>query len=153
MKKIQDRKDLRATCKSLRAEGRKIVFTNGCFDILHKGHVRYLRRAKKLGDVLIVGINSDSSVARIKPDRPINSENDRAELLAALFMVDYVTIFSESTPYRLIKMLQPDVLVKGGDWKKDEIVGHDIVRETLSLPYVKGISTTDIIEKIRRLSR
>lgn len=153
MKKIQDLKDLKATCKSLRAEGRKIVFTNGCFDILHKGHVRYLRRAKKLGDVLIVGINSDSSVARIKPDRPINSENDRAELLAALFMVDYVTIFSESTPYRLIKMLQPDVLVKGGDWKKDEIVGHDIVRETLSLPYVKGISTTDIIEKIRRLSR
>lgn len=153
MKKIQDRKNLSKICESLRSAGRRIVFTNGCFDILHKGHVRYLERAKKLGDVLIVGVNSDSSVAKIKPGRPVNSEKDRAEVLAALYMVDYVTIFSERTPYRLIKILRPDVLVKGGDWKRDEIVGHDIVNETLSLPYVRGASTTDIIEKIRRLSR
>lgn len=152
MNKIQDRKSLREICESLRAAGKKIVFTNGCFDILHKGHVRYLSRAKKLGDVLVVGINSDSSVRRIKPGRPVNSEKDRAEVMAALSMVDYVTIFSESTPYRLIKMLRPDVLVKGGDWKEEEIIGHDIVDRTCSLSYVRGTSTTEIIEKIRRLS-
>lgn len=151
MKKIQDRKSLRKICESLRASGKRIVFTNGCFDILHKGHVRYLSRAGKLGDVLVVGINSDSSVRKIKPGRPVNSERDRAEVVAALSMVDYVTVFNESTPYLLIKMLHPDVLVKGGDWKKEEIVGHDIVDETYSLPYVRGSSTTDIIKKIRRL--
>ncbi|MEJ2683614.1 MAG: D-glycero-beta-D-manno-heptose 1-phosphate adenylyltransferase [Candidatus Sulfobium sp.] len=152
MKKIQGRKDLRNICESLKAAGKKIVFTNGCFDILHKGHVRYLRRARRLGDILVVGVNSDSSAGKIKPGRPVNSEKDRVEVLAALSMVDYVTIFTESTPYRLIKALRPDVLVKGGDWKKEEIVGHDIVDETYSLPYVKGVSTTDIIDKIRRLS-
>ncbi len=151
MKKIQDRKNLKKICESLRASGRKIVFTNGCFDILHKGHTRYLRHARKLGDVLIVGVNSDDSVRRIKPGRPVNSAKDRAEVLAALAMVDHVIIFSESTPYRLIKTLRPDVLVKGGDWKKEEIVGYDIVDETYSLPYVRGASTTGIIEKIRRL--
>lgn len=150
MKKIQDRKKLREICESLRSSGKKIVFTNGCFDILHKGHVRYLKSARKLGDVLVVAINSDSSVGKIKPGRPVNSEKDRAEVLAALEAVDYVTIFSESTPYRLIKTLHPDILVKGGDWKKEEIVGHDIVDETCSLPYVRGSSTTGIIEKIRR---
>jgi rfaE bifunctional protein nucleotidyltransferase chain/domain len=151
MKKIRDRNNLKKICESFRVAGRKIVFTNGCFDILHKGHVRYLRRARKLGDVLVVGVNSDNSVKRIKPGRPVNSAKDRAEVLAALSMVDYVTIFSESTPYRLIKTLRPDVLVKGGDWKKEEIVGYDIVDETYSLPYVRGVSTTGIIEKIRRL--
>jgi rfaE bifunctional protein nucleotidyltransferase chain/domain len=152
MKKIQDRKNLKKICESLRASGRKIVFTNGCFDILHKGHIRYLRHARKLGDVLVVGVNSDDSVKRIKPGRPVNSAKDRAEVLAALSVVDHVIIFSESTPYRLIKTLHPDVLVKGGDWKKEEIVGYDIVDETYSLPYVRGASTTGIIEKIRRLS-
>ncbi len=151
MKKIQDRKNLKKICESLRASGRKIVFTNGCFDILHKGHIRYLRHARKLGDVLVVGVNSDDSVKRIKPGRPVNSAKDRAEVLAALSMVDHVIIFSESTPYRLIKTLRPDVLVKGGDWKREEIVGYDIVDETYSLPYVRGASTTGIIEKIRRL--
>ena len=152
MKKIQDRKNLKKICESLRSSGRKVVFTNGCFDILHKGHVRYLRRARRLGDVLVVGINSDKSAGKIKPGRPVNSEKDRAEVLAALCDVDYVTIFDERTPYGLIRTLRPDVLVKGGDWKKDEIVGNDIVAETHSLPYVRGSSTTDIIEKIRRLS-
>jgi len=153
MKKIRDRKSLKKVCDKLRTHGKKIVFTNGCFDILHKGHVRYLKQAKRLGDILIIGLNSDRSVSHIKPGRPVNSEKDRAEVLAALSMVDYITIFSEKTPYKLIKSLGPDVLVKGGDWKKEDIVGSDLVEETYSLPFVKGVSTTGIVEKIRRLSR
>lgn len=148
MKKILDRTELRKVCNRLARQGGKIVFTNGCFDIIHKGHVRYLRQARKLGDVLVVGLNSDRSVSLIKPGRPINTEKDRAEVLASLCMVDYVTIFDEKTPYRLIKSLKPDVLVKGGDWRKEEIVGSDVAKETYSLPYVKGISTTGIIKKI-----
>ena len=148
MRKLCSRKDLIAVCRRLQSEGKKIVFTNGCFDILHKGHVRYLRQAKRMGDVLVVGINSDRSVSRLKPGRPVNLERDRAEVLEALCVVDYVTIFDEKTPYRLIKSLKPDVLVKGGDWKKEDIVGSDIAKETYSLPYVKGASTTGIIEKI-----
>ncbi|MDA8240079.1 MAG: D-glycero-beta-D-manno-heptose 1-phosphate adenylyltransferase [Nitrospiraceae bacterium] len=148
MRKLCSRKDLIAVCRRLQSEGKKIVFTNGCFDILHKGHVRYLRQAKRMGDVLVVGVNSDRSVSRLKPGRPVNLERDRAEVLEALCVVDYVTIFDEKTPYRLIKSLKPDVLVKGGDWKKEDIVGSDIAKETHSLPYVKGASTTRIIEKI-----
>ncbi len=148
MKKILERSELKKTCGRLAAQGRKIVFTNGCFDIIHKGHVRYLRQARKLGDVLVVGLNSDRSISLIKPGRPVNSERDRAEVLAALCMVDYVTIFDEKTPYKLIRSLKPDVLVKGGDWKKEEIVGSDVAGETYSLPYVKGVSTTGIIKKI-----
>ena len=153
MRKRLPKKDLIAVCRRLQREGKKIVFTNGCFDILHKGHVRYLRQAKKLGDVLVVGLNSDKSVSRLKPGRPVNRERDRAEVLEALSMVDYVTIFDEATPYRLIRTLRPDVLVKGGDWKKQDIVGSDIAKETRSLPYVKGASTTGIIEKIARTCR
>ena len=118
MKKIYRARSLKKICDTLRARGKRIVFTNGCFDILHKGHVRYLTQAKKLGDVLVVGLNADKSVSALKPDRPVNPEADRAEVLAALSAVDYITIFSEKTPYTLIKLLRPDVLVKGGDWKK-----------------------------------
>lgn len=150
MKKIQDRRTLRNICGKLRAGGKKIVFTNGCFDILHKGHVRYLARAKRLGDVLVVGLNSDRSVSAIKPGRPVNTAEDRAEVLAALSVVDYVTIFSEKTPWQLIKSLHPDILVKGGDWAKEDIIGSDLVKETLSLPFVKGVSTSTIIKKILR---
>jgi rfaE bifunctional protein nucleotidyltransferase chain/domain len=152
MNKVLDRKRLKPVVRELKAEGRKIVFTNGCFDIIHKGHVRYLKRARKLGDILIVGLNSDSSVSRIKPGRPVNSEKDRAEVLAALYMVDYIVIFQEKTPYSLIKSLKPDVLVKGGDWKKEDIVGSDIAGETYSLPYIKGASTTKIINKLKHSS-
>ena len=130
MKKILDRKGIQKLSCRLRAEGRKIVFTNGCFDILHAGHVRYLKQARKLGDLLIVGINSDKSVSAIKPGRPINSEKNRAEVLAGLAAVDYVIVFSEKTPYNLIKSLKPDILVKGGDWKKEDIIGSDIAKET-----------------------
>ena len=152
MKKVIDRKGIKKISVKLRAERRKIVFTNGCFDILHIGHVRYLQHAKRLGDVLIIGLNSDRSVAGIKPGRPVNSEKNRAEVLAALAVVDYVVVFPEKTPYNLIKAVKPDILVKGGDWKKEEIIGSDIAKETYSLPYVKGISTTGIIEKIIRAS-
>jgi len=150
MKKILDRKSAKKISSKLRSEGKKIVFTNGCFDILHAGHVRYLKQARKLGDVMIIGLNSDRSVSAIKPGRPVNSEKNRAEVLAALAAVDYVVVFSEKTPYNLIKALKPDILVKGGDWKTEDIVGSDIAKETYSLPFVKGISTTAIIEKIIR---
>ena len=141
--------DLKAEIDRLRAEGKKIVFTNGCFDIIHIGHVRYLKEAKKLGDILIIGLNSDSSVAKLKPGRPVNTESNRAEVLSSLEMVDYITVFSEDTPHEVIKFLNPDVLVKGGDWKKEDIIGSDIVAEVHSLPYIEGISTTEMINKIR----
>ena len=148
MKKLRERSELRRICASLRAGGKKIVFTNGCFDILHAGHVRYLEKARRLGDVLIVGLNSDRSVASLKPGRPINTERSRAAVLAGMQAVDHIVIFGEKTPYALIKALKPHVLVKGGDWKKEEIVGSDLVEETHSLPFVKGFSTTAIIRRI-----
>jgi D-beta-D-heptose 7-phosphate kinase/D-beta-D-heptose 1-phosphate adenosyltransferase len=153
MRKIQYKKDLKKICSKISSEGKTVVFTNGCFDILHAGHVKHLKQAKKLGDVLVIGLNSDRSVSKIKPGRPINSQKRRAEVLAALSMVDYIAIFDEMTPYLLIKSLKPDILVKGGDWKKEDIVGHNIVKKTYCLPYIKGISTTRIIERIRKTSK
>ena len=152
MGKILTWDELKETVERLKAGGKRIVFTNGCFDIIHIGHIRYLKEAKALGHVLVVGLNSDKSVSIIKPDRPITPQNQRAEILSSLGMVDYVTLFDEDTPYELIRLLQPDILVKGGDWKKEDIVGHDIAKETHSLPYVKGISTTEIIDRIKNLS-
>jgi len=152
MGKILTWDELKETVDRLKAGGKRVVFTNGCFDIIHSGHIRYLKEAKALGDVLVVGLNSDMSILIIKPDRPIIPQDQRAEILSSLEMVDYVTLFDEETPYELIKLLHPDILVKGGDWKKEDIVGHDIVKETVSLPYIKGISTTEIIERIKRLS-
>ncbi len=151
MGKILTWDKLQKTVAKLNAKRKKIVFTNGCFDIIHIGHVRYLREAKALGDILIIGLNSDKSVSSIKPNRPINPQNHRAEVLSSFETVDYVVLFDEETPYELIKLIQPDILVKGGDWRKKEIVGSDIARETYTLPYVEGISTTGIIEKIKRL--
>lgn len=151
MGQILDWKKLKAAINKLKADNKKIVFTNGCFDILHIGHVRYLKEAKKLGDILVVGVNSDSSVNKIKPNRPIIPEEQRSEILSSLETVDFVTIFSEETPYELIKYLKPDVLVKGGDWKKEDIIGSDIVSEVYSLPYLEGSSTTEIIRKIKNM--
>ena len=148
---LLSRNELKEEREKLRAAGKRLVFTNGCFDILHVGHVRYLRSARELGDVLLVALNTDRSVSRIKPGRPVVPEGQRAEMVASLEMVDYVTLFDEDTPYALIKLLGPDVLVKGGDWKREEIVGSDIVPNTYSLPYIKGVSTTEIMEKIKRL--
>ncbi|MBQ6920029.1 MAG: D-glycero-beta-D-manno-heptose 1-phosphate adenylyltransferase, partial [Synergistaceae bacterium] len=135
-----------------------VVFTNGCFDILHSGHVKYLREAAKLGEVLVVGLNSDSSVKRLKGEtRPINSQEDRAEVLCALGFVDYVVIFEEDTPLELIKIIQPDVLVKGGDYKRENVVGADFVEsrggELFLIPFVEGKSTTSIINKIEELKK
>lgn len=136
----------------------KIVFTNGCFDILHVGHIKYMQEAAKLGDILIVGLNSDDSVRRLKgPERPINNQSDRAEMMAALEFVDYVVVFDEDTPYELIKKIQPDVLVKGGDYNPDNVVGRDIVEarggKLKLIEFVDGKSTTSIIKKIKDQDR
>jgi rfaE bifunctional protein nucleotidyltransferase chain/domain len=146
--KITDWSDI----PQIHSQGKSIVFTNGCFDIIHAGHVLYLEQARALGDILIVGLNSDSSVKRLKGEgRPVNIQQNRALVLAALEAVSYVIIFNEDTPYELIKAIQPDVLVKGGDWKEDSIVGADIVRnkggKVISLPFWEGLSSTSIIEK------
>ncbi len=135
-------------------QGKKIVFTNGCFDILHRGHVTYLAEARKLGDLLVVGVNSDASVKRLKgPERPINNESDRSYVLSQLKSVDFTEIFSEDTPLNLILTVKPKVLVKGGDWKIEQIVGGKEVQsmggQVFSLNFVDGYSTTNLIEKIQ----
>ena len=140
--------------KKWKQAGKKVVFTNGCFDILHYGHLHYLAEAKGLGDILVVGANSQESITRLKgPNRPIQDELTRYHLLASLMFVDVVTVFSEDTPLELIKIIQPDILVKGGDWKAEQIVGSDIVLagggEVKSLPFVEGYSTTNIEQKIQ----
>lgn len=137
---------------------KKIVFTNGCFDILHRGHVAYLNEARAQGDVLIVGLNSDASVKRLKgEERPVNSESDRKFVLENLKSVDFVEIFEEDDPLRLIKLVKPQVLVKGGDWKPDQIIGSDFVLQNggqvYSLNFINGFSTTKTIEKISQNSK
>ena len=151
--KIIEREGLKNTIRALKRTGKKIVFTNGCFDLLHLGHVRYLNAARAEGDVLVVGLNSDRSVREIKgPTRPVVSEDERAEVLAALACVDFVTLFDEPDPLETIRALLPDVLVKGADWEADGIVGKDVVEEhggrVVRVPLTEGASTTKIIEKI-----
>ena len=141
--------------QAVRTQGKRIVFTNGCFDLMHVGHTRYLQAAKDLGDLLVVAVNSDASVRNLNkaPDRPIVSEAQRAEVVAALGCVDYVILFDEPDPQGLIAALQPDVLVKGGDWAVERIVGREIVEArggfVRSIPLVPGVSTTSLIERIR----
>ena len=151
--KITERSRIKNIVEGLRSEGKKIVFTNGCFDILHIGHVRYLKEASGLGDVLIVGLNSDSSISRIKPGRPLTPERERAEILSSLSVIDLITIFDEDTPYELIREVQPDILVKGSDWAKKDIVGADIAKEVHTVPLTEGISTSVILERIMKLGR
>jgi len=135
----------------LKAKNRKIVFTNGCFDILHLGHIKYLESAKSLGDILILGLNSDRSVNTLKGDgRPINSQDDRSYILAALEVVDYVVIFDEDTPYNLIKLIKPNILVKGNDYKGKKVVGEDLVEELILIEFIEGRSSTKTIEKIKK---
>ena len=146
---------LEQTIQEYKKQNKKIVFTNGCFDLLHIGHVTYLEEAKKLGDILVVGINTDASVKKLKgPNRPIQNENDRCSILAALKSVDHTILFGEETPIELIKSVKPDVLVKGGDWKIEQIVGSDFVMsyggKVKSLNFVNGKSTTSIIEKSQK---
>jgi D-beta-D-heptose 7-phosphate kinase/D-beta-D-heptose 1-phosphate adenosyltransferase len=141
-----------------RANKKRVVFTNGCFDLMHIGHTRYLQAAKALGDILVVGVNSDASVRNLdkSPDRPIVPEAQRAEVVASLGCVDYVVIFGEPDPLQLITAVQPDVLVKGGDWRIDQIIGRDVVERrggaVRTIPLVPGMSTTSIIERIRSQS-
>ena len=151
--KIKTIAQMRVAVARLKGRGKKVVFTNGCFDILHVGHVRYLRRAKNQGDVLVVGLNTDRSVKEIKGEkRPVVPEKERAEILAALEFVDYVVPFDEPNPLRLIEALKPNVLVKGADWSKSRIVGRDIVEKiggrVVRIPLVAGASSTGVIEKI-----
>jgi D-beta-D-heptose 7-phosphate kinase/D-beta-D-heptose 1-phosphate adenosyltransferase len=151
--KIKTREDLRRIIEDLRKKGKRIVFTNGCFDLLHIGHIRYLEKAKTLGDTLVVGVNSDRSVQDLKgPERPILPEEERTEILSSLGCVDYVTVFNELTPFELISSLQPHILVKGGDWTKDDVVGREVVErsggEVVILPFVEGSSTSNLIETI-----
>jgi D-beta-D-heptose 7-phosphate kinase/D-beta-D-heptose 1-phosphate adenosyltransferase len=153
---IVDFKDIGTISNEIRLQGRKIVFTNGCFDIIHSGHTEYLKQSRELGDILIVGLNSDDSVRRLKgEDRPLNKEEDRAEVLQSLKSVDIVVVFTEDTPFNLISEVMPDILVKGGDYKKQDIVGADIVEghggRVVVIPFVEGKSTTSLVEKIKRL--
>jgi rfaE bifunctional protein nucleotidyltransferase chain/domain len=135
---------------NLKQQDKKITFTNGVFDILHKGHVAYLSEAKSLGDILILGLNSDASVKRLKgPTRPINNHDDRAFVLAGLESIDYITIFDEDTPYQLLSKIQPDILAKGGDYKIEEVVGREFAAKTALIEFVKGYSTTKVIEKMK----
>jgi len=157
VKVIKDLPRLKAALEREKKAGRKIVFTNGCFDLIHRGHIHLLREANKKGDILVVAVNSDKSVQKLKGDnRPIFPEEERAETLAAMEMVDYVTIFSEEDPYQIIKFLKPDVLVKGGDWSLNEIIGRDIVQsyggQVVTIPEVKGCSSSNLIERIRHLN-
>lgn len=153
--KITPRSALLAIVRRAKARGRTVVFTNGCFDLLHAGHITLLEQARRRGDLLVVGLNSDRSARRLKgPGRPIVRERDRALVLAGLASVSYVTLFNEATPERLIARLRPDVLVKGADWASAEIVGRDLVRRhggrVVRIPLRKGYSTSRLIERVRR---
>jgi D-beta-D-heptose 7-phosphate kinase/D-beta-D-heptose 1-phosphate adenosyltransferase len=152
--KLKSSAEIVATAAEARKKGLTVVFTNGCFDLLHRGHVHILRQAKAAGDLLIVAINSDRSVTTIKgPGRPVMPQTDRVELIAAMEMVDYVVVFDEPEPTKLIDAIKPNVLAKGGDWKMEEVVGADIVKRDggriVLIPYLQGFSTTEIIERIR----
>jgi len=153
---VLDASGLERFVREERAAGRRVVFTNGVFDILHPGHVRYLQAARAHGDVIVVGLNSDASVRRNKgPERPINPEDERAEVLAALACVDAVSIFDDDTPADIIRRVQPDMLVKGADWPADQIVGRDIVEarggRVILEPVEQGFSTSAIIDRVRRI--
>lgn len=153
IEKIKKKEEISHIAEKLKAENKVIIFTNGCFDILHSGHIKYLYDAKKLGDILIVGLNSDSSIKRIKGEkRPIINQEERAYIISALEMIDFIVIFDDDTPYELIKCIKPNILVKGGDWDIEKIVGKDIVEsyggKVLNIPFVEGKSTSNIIQRI-----
>ena len=155
--RIYTLKDVPELAEKLHNQKKQVVFTNGCFDILHMGHILSLEKARKLGDCLVVGLNSDSSVRQLKaPPRPIFEESQRAYILASLRFVDYVVVFSDSTPIEIIKSLRPEVLVKGGDWQKQDIVGRDFVESyggrVETVDYQEGLSTTSLINKIKKSS-
>lgn len=148
--KILSENNIQLLIRSVKLKGKKVVFTNGCFDIIHKGHIKYLQQAKSKGDILIIGLNSDASIKRIKGDnRPIKDEAERALILSVMEFVDFVVIFNEDTPYNLIKRIMPDVLVKGGDYQIENVIGREFAKETILIPCVEGYSTTSTIEKMK----
>lgn len=148
-KKVLPSRILARVLSHQRAKGKRIVFTNGVYDLLHAGHVTLLQKARRLGDILVLGLNSDASVRRLKgPKRPMASQIDRGLVVAALEPVDYVAFFNEDTPYELIQLLKPDILVKGGDYSVDQIVGRDLVKKVVRIPLVKGRSTSALIQKV-----
>jgi D-beta-D-heptose 7-phosphate kinase/D-beta-D-heptose 1-phosphate adenosyltransferase len=156
MDKIKSLEELLSLRKSWKKQGKKVVFTNGCFDLLHLGHIKLFKYAKELGDILIVGVNSDSSIKKIKGfKKPIFPLNERLEILEAIEFIDYLTVFEEETPQKLIACLLPDILVKGGDWKPGQVVGKKEVEQAggkvVIFPYIKGHSSSNIIEKIKNL--
>jgi len=148
-RKIITRDQAETIIGELKSQNKRVVFTNGCFDLLHVGHLELLERSRSFGDILVVGINTDRSLKMIKgPDRPILPQEERARLVASLEMVDYVVFFDEETPFEILSQIKPNILVKGGDYKFDEIVGRDIVDEVKIIPFVRGKSSTNIIDKI-----
>lgn len=153
--KVILKEDALRKLNGLRLKGKKIIFTNGCFDILHSGHVDYLTQARDLGHYMILGLNTDSSVKKLNkaPGRPVNDEHARAKVLSALACIDAILFFDEETPYELIKFLQPDILVKGNDYKAEEVVGYDVVKarggEVITIPLLEGFSTTKLIERLK----
>ncbi|MEN6464921.1 MAG: D-glycero-beta-D-manno-heptose 1-phosphate adenylyltransferase [Syntrophaceae bacterium] len=154
MEKILARNDLKLKIDAAKKAGKKVIFTNGCFDIIHAGHTHYLAKARDLGDILIVGVNSDASVRGIKGEkRPLVPEDERAEVIAALGCVDFVVIFEEPDPQALVDLLRPDVLVKGGDWREEDVIGRESVAswggKVVIIPHKKGLSTTNIVERIK----
>lgn len=149
-KKLKNLPELLVQLQHDKDSGQKIVFTNGCFDILHKGHVAYLQAAKDLGDKLVLGLNSDQSVQKLKgPTRPLNNQEDRAFVLAGLESIDYIVVFYEETPHELLAEVRPDILVKGGDYKVEEVVGREFASQTILIDFVEGYSTTKIISKMK----
>lgn len=147
--KLKNISSLKKIIKEYKEKGQKIVFTNGCFDIIHPGHIKILKSAKSHGDILVVALNSDSSVKKLKgPRRPILNQKARVQIVSALEFIDYVILFNETTPYALIKEIQPDILVKGGDWKMENIVGRNVVKKVIRVKPDKNYSTTAVINKI-----
>lgn len=151
---IEDWDKLTNELNELKSQGKRIIFTNGCFDILHLGHVSYLKQAKELGDILVLALNTDDSVKKLKGDsRPINNQQDRALVINELKSIDYVTFFSEDTPYNIIKTLKPNIIAKGGDYSPEQVVGKDIVEryggKVEIIPFVEGKSTTNIVHRMR----
>ena len=149
-KKLKNLPELLVQLQQDKYSGQKIVFTNGCFDILHKGHVAYLQAAKDLGDKLVLGLNSDQSVQKLKgPKRPLNNQEDRAFVLAGLESIDYIVVFYEETPHELLAEVRPDILVKGGDYKVEEVIGREFASQTILIDFVEGYSTTKTISKMK----
>ena len=152
MSKLKPLTELKKITSKLKKDGKTIVFTNGCFDILHPGHIKILEVAKNKGDILIVGLNSDSSVKKIKGSkRPILNETARIKILEQISIIDYIILFAETTPYRIIRAIKPDILVKGEDWAKNKIIGQELVRKVCRVKMYRGYSTTKIIERIKNV--